>query len=132
MLAPPAVRVPSARADFVQHHADGTVIIDTQSADDYAAPPIEGAPIDDEPSLCEPLGDIGIAQAITHGVAHRQGDHVVGKAVMGEGADGAVHEAAAAGIAPPALPAQPCVSIPPRSIAPAPYALHDQSFLNSS
>ncbi len=42
MLAPPAVRVPSARADFVQHHADGTVIIDTQSADDYAADHIPG------------------------------------------------------------------------------------------
>jgi hypothetical protein len=64
-------------------------------------------------------------------VAHRQGDHVVRDGMSGEGTPRAGRETSTALRAAPPLSAQACVSIPPRSIAPTPYALHDQSFLNA-
>ncbi len=90
-------------------------------------PPIDRAAIHDETTFGDPRDDIRLAQAVAHGVADGHGTHVVGNAVMREGAAGACRKTTVAGGAPPALPAQPRLSIPPCPRACSSHIRHDQS-----
>ena len=49
-------------------------------------PVVDRARVDDDVALGEPLGNLGVAQAVAHIPADGEGDHLVGKAAPGEGA----------------------------------------------
>ena len=87
-------------------------------------PAVDRAPVDGQAALGEPFGDVGVAQAVVDLPANRQGDHLIGRAAPGEGADRGGGEPASAAIAPPTLPAQPRVPVPPCRCAPTPDAPH--------
>ncbi len=110
--------------------ADGGGILEQR--EEALHPAINGAAFDNEATLGEPLDDIGVAEPIFHIPADGYGNYVVGEGMVGERADGAGGESALASVAPPALSAQPGLPIPPRPIASAPNALHDQPLLARS
>ncbi len=92
-------------------------------------PAIDRATVNDEAALREPLDDIRIAQTIANIPAHGHGNHVVWKAMVGEGAGGAGSKAASAVVTPPALAAQSGLSVLPDPLAFTPDALHGQPLL---
>ncbi len=49
-------------------------------------PAIDGAAVNNKTTFCKPLHDIGIAQAVPDVPAYRQGNHIIGKAMVREGA----------------------------------------------
>ncbi len=68
-------------------------------------PAIDGAAVNVEAPLGEPLDDVGIAQAVPDVPTHSQGDDIIGEDMVREGARGTRGEPASTRIAAPALSA---------------------------
>ncbi len=61
-----------------------TPVADTEQGQEALHPTVNGAAIDGEATLGEPLDHIGVAQAVANVPAYSEGDDIIGETVMRE------------------------------------------------
>jgi len=92
--------------------------------------PVDGTQVHHRATLGKTFRYICVAETITHIQMDSESYQIAGKVMAGEGSPGASSEASTALVAPPHLPAQSRLSIPPGRLAPARDTPHSQSLLS--